>query len=77
MADSSQTPETSLLQAMAGLCAELDIQVIADGVTAHEQTAMLRNLNCRLGQGPLYRAPRGPQELNRTIAGPVADRTHR
>ena len=77
MAGSSQTAEAAILQAMAKLCAELDIEMIADGVTAHEQTATLRNLGCRLGQGLFYGARRGPQELYRMTTSRQAEQLPR
>jgi EAL domain-containing protein (putative c-di-GMP-specific phosphodiesterase class I) len=55
-------PRQAVLRALVGLCGELDIGLIAEGVETREETLALRDLGVRLFQGyffgrPLVREP--------------------
>ena len=46
--------EERLVAAVVGLCAELDLEVVAEGIERVEQAEELRRVGCSLGQGFLY-----------------------
>ncbi|WP_442904882.1 EAL domain-containing protein [Gordonibacter sp.] len=47
------------------MCQDLVIEVVAEGVETHEQEAILRDLECKLGQGYLYGKPMPASEFER------------
>jgi EAL domain-containing protein (putative c-di-GMP-specific phosphodiesterase class I) len=47
----------STVRAIIALCAELNVEVIAEGVETHPQLAMLRDFDCPRGQGFLLARP--------------------
>ncbi len=49
--------DKDMLAAMVGMGKSLKCQVVADGVETPEQRALLRNMQCDQGQGPLFGAP--------------------
>lgn len=51
-----------------GMCRELGIDVIAEGIETAEQETMLKNLGCRFGQGYLYSRPIPLDEFERSFA---------
>ena len=48
------TSEQIVVKHIIGLCNELGIDIIAEGIETAEQEAMLKNRGCRVGQGYLY-----------------------
>lgn len=56
-----------ILKNVIAMCADLGIQVIAEGVETTEQEAMLKNLQCYLIQGYLYGKPMPIDEFVKTI----------
>lgn len=47
----------TLVRAMLGIAANLDITPLAEGVETQEQARLLKSLGCRLGQGYLFSPP--------------------
>jgi len=47
----------TLARSVLGICADLGVAVVAEGVETHAQAAALARLGCRLGQGYLYGPP--------------------
>jgi EAL domain-containing protein (putative c-di-GMP-specific phosphodiesterase class I) len=48
---------SAVIQAILGLCAELKIPVVAEGVETAEQCQTLQDLNCQLVQGFYFSHP--------------------
>ncbi|MCC2334909.1 putative bifunctional diguanylate cyclase/phosphodiesterase [Cellulomonas wangsupingiae] len=53
----TSTRRTVMVRALLGLCADLDMLVVAEGVETAEQAALLEELGCRAAQGYHYGAP--------------------
>jgi EAL domain-containing protein (putative c-di-GMP-specific phosphodiesterase class I) len=49
--------DQAILRALIGLCGELQLAVVIEGIETREQRDLLRALGCRLGQGFLYCQP--------------------
>jgi diguanylate cyclase (GGDEF)-like protein/PAS domain S-box-containing protein len=49
--------DQAILRAVIGLCRELDLDVISEGVETREQRDLIRSLGCRVCQGFLYCEP--------------------
>jgi EAL domain-containing protein (putative c-di-GMP-specific phosphodiesterase class I) len=47
----------ALVAAILGLAADLQLEVVAEGIERREQWQALRRLGCRLGQGYLFSRP--------------------
>jgi diguanylate cyclase (GGDEF)-like protein/PAS domain S-box-containing protein len=54
---------TAMIQAVNALAANLDIQVIAEGIETLEHLALLQAMDCRLGQGYCFSHPMPPDEV--------------
>ena len=63
--------EQIVVKHIIGMCNELGIDIIAEGIETAEQEAMLKNLGCRLGQGYLYSRPIPLDEFERNFAKPL------
>lgn len=50
-------PNALVAQGVIGLARSLDIPVVAEGVETHAQLAVLRQLDCAIGQGYLFSQP--------------------
>ena len=48
---------------MLGLAGRLGLDVVAKGVDTEQRAAVLRDLGCRYGQGPLYSDARRAPDL--------------
>ena len=57
----------AIVRAVIGLCEDLDMSTIAEGVENADQIAMLRAQGCREAQGFLYWAPMSAHALHRVI----------
>lgn len=53
----------ALLQAILALADNLELQVVAEGVTDSEQLILLQALGCEYGQGYLFAKPRSAEEI--------------
>jgi diguanylate cyclase (GGDEF)-like protein len=53
----SDTPSVPMLEGILGLAGKLSLAVIAEGIEAPEQLALLCTLGCQMGQGFLLAAP--------------------
>jgi diguanylate cyclase (GGDEF)-like protein len=70
----------ALCRSVLGICAELDVAVVAEGVETAGQAAALARLGCELGQGYLYGPPSPLPELTevvRSAPSPAAPATAR
>lgn len=56
-----------ILKHVVGMCNELRVDVIAEGVETPEQEETLTGLGCRLGQGYLYGRPVPVEDFERTF----------
>ncbi|TQL02575.1 bifunctional diguanylate cyclase/phosphodiesterase [Cellulomonas sp. SLBN-39] len=65
----SSPRRTAMVRALLGLCQELGIDAVAEGVETADQAALLRSLGCPLAQGFLLGRPAPVAEL--ALAGPV------
>ena len=63
--------EQIVVKHIIGMCNELGIDIIAEGIETAEHEAMLKNLGCRLGQGYLYSRPIPLDEFERNFAKPL------
>lgn len=61
----SRTNYQAILKNLIRMCQDLVIEVVAEGVETHEQEAILRDLECKLGQGYLYGKPMPASEFER------------
>ncbi|GIG41467.1 putative bifunctional diguanylate cyclase/phosphodiesterase [Cellulomonas phragmiteti] len=59
----TSTRRTGMVRALLGLCAELDMRVIAEGVETAEQATLLEELGCPAAQGYHYGRPVPVAEL--------------
>jgi EAL domain-containing protein (putative c-di-GMP-specific phosphodiesterase class I) len=50
-------PRQELVQALARLCADLDVHLIAEGIESAEEAAVCLRLGCRFGQGFFFGKP--------------------
>lgn len=57
---------TGMVRALLGLCSELDMLVIAEGVETPDQARLLEELGCPAAQGYLYGRPMGVAALAAT-----------
>ncbi len=64
------TPDSnSLANAVVGLGATLDLEVVAEGVEEAEQAETLRGLGCQFGQGFLFARPLDAEDSLAFLAG--------
>ena len=62
--DLSRNPrDQAILRAVIGLCRDLDLEVVTEGVETREQRDLLRSLGCRIYQGFLYCEPLPASEI--------------
>jgi len=47
-------PDRRVMQAVVAMAHHLGLDVVADGIETTRQVALLREMGCRFGQGPLY-----------------------
>jgi diguanylate cyclase (GGDEF)-like protein len=62
----------TLARSVLGICADLGVVVVAEGVETPGQAAALARLGCQLGQGYLYGQPSALRELGQRESGPAA-----
>ena len=66
--------ESAFLRTLAAsvlrLGRDLGLTTVAEGVERTEQAELLRDLGCRLAQGPLYSGPLEQQQLDELLRGP-------
>lgn len=55
-------PDQKIVRAIVSMAADLDLEVVTEGVETPEQVAVLRKLDCRLLQGYVYSQPRPPAD---------------
>ena len=55
--------DAAIVRAILAMAAELDLEVVAEGVSTQEQLAFLRGHGCAFGQGFLLGRPGSPAEL--------------
>ena len=53
----------ALIEAIVGLAAHLDLEVVAEGIETERQLELLRNLGCELGQGYYFAEPLAAEAL--------------
>jgi EAL domain-containing protein (putative c-di-GMP-specific phosphodiesterase class I) len=64
--------DRTFVEAILGLAAVLDLEVVAEGIETREQAEALRALGCTLGQGYYYAEPaEAPSVGSRLAFGPV------
>lgn len=56
---------TLIMKNIIRMCAELGIEVVAEGIETKQQESILRELQCRMGQGYLYGKPVPVSEFER------------
>lgn len=61
------TPDFVLVESLVYLARSFGLDVVAEGVTTHEQVATLRGFGCAVMQGFLYAAPLSAQECETFI----------
>jgi diguanylate cyclase (GGDEF)-like protein/PAS domain S-box-containing protein len=74
--EGSTPGSNSLANAVVGLGATLDLEVVAEGIEAAEQAETLRGLGCQFGQGFLFARPLDAEDSLAFLAGrarPTAD----
>ena len=64
-----QTNHRIILKNIIGMCRDMHIEVIAEGVETREQEKALRDLGCLLGQGYLYGKPMPVPEFEALYMG--------
>ena len=67
----------TVIRAITALAGALDLRLIADGVTTHEQLDFLCGEGCDLVQGPLFSAPVGADGVHRQLAHETERNTER
>ena len=55
--------DQAILRALIGLCRELQLTVVVEGIETREQRDLLHALGCRLGQGFLYCQPMPVEQM--------------
>jgi EAL domain-containing protein (putative c-di-GMP-specific phosphodiesterase class I) len=60
--------DTTIVAAVAGLAANLGLDVVAEGVEQAEQTGELARLGCTYGQGYLWSRPKPAKEFRALLA---------
>jgi predicted signal transduction protein with EAL and GGDEF domain len=60
--------DCAIVQAIIAMAHNLHLQVVAEGIEKKAQVDFLRAYGCNLGQGMLYGAPMGVEELNSRLA---------
>jgi EAL domain-containing protein (putative c-di-GMP-specific phosphodiesterase class I) len=58
----------AIVEGVAGICADLGIEVVAEGVENPEQVRLLRELGCHYGQGYLWSKAVDLQQLGQQLA---------
>ena len=58
-----------IVRTLISLAEAYNVRIVAEGVETAEQSDMLRNAGCRLGQGFLFAHPLSPAELTERYAG--------
>lgn len=58
----------SVVRGMLGMCDDLGLVAVAEGVESSEQATWLAEAGCRLGQGYAYTAPMSERELHAWLA---------
>ena len=58
-----------IVRTLISLAEAYNVRIVAEGVETTEQSEMLRNAGCRLGQGFLYAHPLSPAELTERYPG--------
>jgi EAL domain-containing protein (putative c-di-GMP-specific phosphodiesterase class I) len=61
--------DTTFTDAILRLAAALELDVVAEGIEHREQAAMLRRLECGLGQGFYFSRPLTPADVEMHLAG--------
>jgi diguanylate cyclase (GGDEF)-like protein len=61
--------DTTFTDAILRLAAALELDVVAEGIEHAEQAAMLRRLECGLGQGFYFSRPLAPADVETHLAG--------
>jgi EAL domain-containing protein (putative c-di-GMP-specific phosphodiesterase class I) len=64
---SSDKVDSGLAAAIIGLGATLNMDIVAEGIEVDSQTASLRDLGCKLGQGFLFAKPMHPDALRQYL----------
>jgi EAL domain-containing protein (putative c-di-GMP-specific phosphodiesterase class I) len=64
--------DTTFTDAILRLAAALELDVVAEGIEHAEQAAMLRRLECGLGQGFYFSRPLAPADVETHLAGAPA-----
>lgn len=57
------TAKRIIVGAVIQLGAELDIAIVAEGIEQEGERAMLRAMNCKLGQGHLFSPPLSEEQF--------------
>jgi diguanylate cyclase (GGDEF)-like protein len=57
VADLGESSRRNIVSAIFGLCANLGLDCIAEGIESEEQLAQVRDLGCRMAQGYLFARP--------------------
>jgi diguanylate cyclase (GGDEF)-like protein len=64
-------PESAkIVAAIVGLGESLGVTIVAEGIEAERDAALLREIGCSLGQGFLYSKPVPASELEKLVRGP-------
>ncbi len=57
----------AILRAIVGMCRELELDAVVEGVETEAQREMLRGLGCELAQGFLFHHPKSHDEVTRLL----------
>ena len=64
--------QAPIIRAVVALAADLDLQVIAEGVETLDEIDRLRQLNCRYAQGYAFGAAMTGAEFHKKLAAQLA-----
>ena len=64
----TESQNLEITKAIISLAANLEIDVIAEGVETVTQLALLRDLNCKYGQGYFFSKPVDSSQATKLIA---------
>jgi diguanylate cyclase (GGDEF)-like protein/PAS domain S-box-containing protein len=67
----TRSADLAVIQAAVGIAASLGLETVAEGVEESQQTSMLHDLGCNLGQGYLFARPGDPSLLEAMFDRPT------